>query len=198
LTRSCRDGQEGSHERAICAINRFAEAFATSFQQERKARAQTMSNWRAKLEPVITPLFRIWWRFSRPMTLGARVICRDETGRILLVRHSYSKGWHLPGGGVEIGETAREAAIRELAEEGGVEPTETPELVGFYANRQHFPNDHVAIYRVNAWRACAPQLGPEIAEHGFFPRDALPDGTTPGTRRRLAEVFDGAPISDTW
>jgi ADP-ribose pyrophosphatase YjhB (NUDIX family) len=198
LTRSCRDGQEGSHESAICIINRFAQAFATSFQQERRARAQNMSDWRVKLEPVITPLFRIWWRFSRPMTLGARTICCDEAGRVLLVRHSYSKGWHLPGGGVEIGETARQAAVRELAEEGGVEPLATPLLVGFYANQQHFPSDHVAIYRVDAWRACAPRHGPEIADRGFFARDALPEDVTPGTKRRLAEVFDGAQISDVW
>lgn len=132
------------------------------------------------------------------MTIGARVICCDEAGRVLLVRHSYAKGWHLPGGGVEIGETARQAAIRELAEEGGVEPLAAPALVGFYANQKNFPNDHIAIFRVDAWRACVPHAGPEIAERGFFARDALPEGVTPGTKRRLAEAFEGAPISDTW
>ncbi|QGZ94309.1 NUDIX domain-containing protein [Terricaulis silvestris] len=157
-----------------------------------------MSNWRLKFEPVITPLFRLWWRFSRPMTLGARVICCDEAGRILLVRHSYSSGWHMPGGGVEGGETTRQAAIRELAEEGGVEPLDPPELIGLYHNERYVRNDHVAIYRVGKWRACAPRPGPEIAERGFFARDALPEDVTPGTKRRLAEVFDGAPISDVW
>lgn len=157
-----------------------------------------MSNWRVRLEPVLSPFFRIWWRLTRPMTLGARVICSDEAGRILLVRHSYTEGWYLPGGGVEIGETTREAAIRELAEEGGVEPLETPVLVGLYANQTHFPNDHVALYRVDRCRGCTPRAGPEIAERGFFARDALPEGVTPGTKRRLAEVFDGAPLSDTW
>ena len=157
-----------------------------------------MSNWRVKLEPVITPIFRMWWRLSRPMTLGARVLCTDAEGRILLVRHSYAKGWHLPGGGIENGETAREAAIRELAEEGGVEPTEAPVMISLYANQKNFPNDHVAIYRVDKWRQCKARGGPEIAERRFFARDALPEGVTPGTKRRLAEVFDGAPISDVW
>jgi ADP-ribose pyrophosphatase YjhB (NUDIX family) len=157
-----------------------------------------MSNWRLKFEPVITPLFRIWWRLSRPMTLGARTIVCDDEGRILLVRHSYSKGWHLPGGGVEIGETTLQAAVRELQEEGGIEPIGAPKLFGLYANQAHFPNDHVAIYRVDAWRTCAPRSGPEIAERGFFGRDALPEGVSPATLRRLAEAFDGAPISDTW
>ena len=132
------------------------------------------------------------------MTLGGRVICCDEAGRILLVRHSYARGWHLPGGGVESGETTRQAAVRELAEEGGVEPLDPPVLIGLYHNERYAPNDHVAVYRVETWRACAPRSGPEIAERGFFALDALPEDVTPGTKRRLAEVFDGAPISDIW
>ena len=39
-----------------------------------------------------------------------------------------------------------------------------------------------------------PGTGPnrEIVAHGFFALDALPDGTTPGTRRRIAEVLQGS------
>jgi ADP-ribose pyrophosphatase YjhB (NUDIX family) len=198
LTRSCRDGQEGGHESAICDIKRFSQALAMSFEQECKVRRRTMSSWRVKLEPIITPLFRTWWRFSRSMTVGARTICCDADGRVLLVRHSYSKGWHLPGGGVETGETVSQAATRELAEEGGVESLEAPRLIGLYFNPAPFWNDHVAIYRVENWRACAPRTGPEIAERGFFARNALPKDISPGTRRRLAEVFEGAPVSERW
>jgi 8-oxo-dGTP pyrophosphatase MutT (NUDIX family) len=156
-----------------------------------------MSTWRLKLEPVLTPVFRAWWRLRRPVTLGVRVLCRDAEGRVLLVRHGYAKGWHLPGGGVEPGETALEAGLRELAEEGGVEAADA-KLIGFYANHANFPNDHIALYAADAWRPCAPRSGHEIAERNWFARDALPDGVTPGTVRRLAEVFDGAPISATW
>jgi len=38
----------------------------------------------------------------------------------------------------------------------------------------------------------------EIAERGWFAPEAPPEGTTGGTRRRLAEVFANAPISATW
>ncbi len=157
-----------------------------------------MTDWRIRLSPVLTPVFRAWWRFRRPATLGVRALICDDAGRVLLVRHTYSKGWHLPGGGVERGETALDAVSREAAEEAGVEATAPPALIGFYANHANFPNDHIALYRFSAWRACAPKAGGEIAERGFFARDALPAETTPGTRRRLAEVFGGAPTSAHW
>ena len=38
----------------------------------------------------------------------------------------------------------------------------------------------------------------EIKEQDFFAADALPNGTTRGTRRRVAEVLGGAPRSETW
>lgn len=156
-----------------------------------------MRAWRIFLAPLLTPIFRTWWRMSRAMTLGVRAIACDGEGRVLLVRHTYANGWHLPGGGVERSETAHEAIIREAAEEGGVAATAAPRLIGFYANHANFPNDHIALYRIDAWEACTPHGG-EIAERGFFAIDALPEDTTPGTRRRIAEVFNGAPISGIW
>jgi ADP-ribose pyrophosphatase YjhB (NUDIX family) len=157
-----------------------------------------MNEWRIRWEPVLSPLFRAWWRVQRPMTLGVRGIACDGEGRVLLVRHGYARGWHFPGGGVERGETAVEAVAREMAEEGGVEIIGTPRLIGFYGNHANFPNDHIALYRIDAWRACPPREGREIAERQFFALNALPDGVTRGTRRRLAEVFSGADITAEW
>jgi ADP-ribose pyrophosphatase YjhB (NUDIX family) len=156
-----------------------------------------MSTWRSRLAPVITPFLHALWRVRRPMTLGVRGLVCDEHGRVLLVRHTYVDGWHLPGGGVEHGESALEALKRELAEEGGVEALLT-QIVGFYSNHARFRHDHVVLYRVVEWRPCAPHETGEIAERGFFAVDVLPADVTPGTRRRLAEVFGGAPQSDVW
>ncbi|MBL8531563.1 MAG: NUDIX domain-containing protein [Hyphomonadaceae bacterium] len=153
---------------------------------------------RLRLAPVLTPFFRAWWRLRRPMTLGVRALVCDSEGRVLLVRHGYAHGWHLPGGGVEHGETAIEAVVREAAEEGGAKAVGTPELLGFYANHANFPNDHIAFYRIATWRPCDPQGGFEIAERGFFDPGAPPEGATPGTVRRLREVFAGAPRSASW
>src|SRR5262249_37766996 len=133
-----------------------------------------------------------------PMTLGVRGIACDEAGRVLLVRHTYRDGWYLPGGGVEHGETALFAVTREMAEEGGVEAADAPLLFGFYSNHANHANDQCAVFRFPAWRACAPLMNGEIAERRFFAIGALPDGVTRGTRRRLAEAFEGAPIATEW
>lgn len=156
-----------------------------------------MNEWRLRFEPVITPVFRTWWRMRRPMTLGVRAIVCDEKQRVLLIRHTYADGWHLPGGGVDHGESAHAAARRELAEEGGVDAQDL-HLIGFYSNHQRFKHDHIALYRADTWRPCATHENGEIAERGFFAIDALPEDVTPGTRRRLAEAFEGAPPSDVW
>jgi ADP-ribose pyrophosphatase YjhB (NUDIX family) len=50
----------------------------------------------------------------------AAVLCRDEQGRILLVRQGDSGRWTTPGGAIEPGESPELAAAREAREEAGV------------------------------------------------------------------------------
>lgn len=157
-----------------------------------------MDNWRLKFEPVITPLFRTFWRFSRAATLGVRGVACDAEGRVLLVKHTYLRGWHLPGGGVERGETAPYAIAREMEEEGGIEATEPPTIFALYSNHANFAGDHIGLYRISAWKPCPTRADNEIAERGFFDPANPPEGTTKATLRRLAEVFEGVPPNATW
>jgi 8-oxo-dGTP pyrophosphatase MutT (NUDIX family) len=150
-----------------------------------------------RLGMAAIPAARAWWRITRGVTLGVRGLALDDAGRILLVRHTYRPGWYLPGGGVEPGESAHDAAIREMAEEGGLAPETPPHLIGFYRSLTHH-GDHVALYRFPDWRTCTTKDNGEIAERGFFARDALPEGVSRGTLRRFCEVFDGAPVSPDW
>ena len=67
---------------------------------------------------------------------------------------------------------------------------EPPSLHGFYFKRGS--RDHVALYIITSYKqngTRAPDF--EIAEMGFFPFDALPEGTSPATRARIAEIFAG-------
>ena len=57
-----------------------------------------------------------YWRFARGMTLGVRAVVLNDQAQVFLIRHTYVSGWHLPGGGVETGETALESLTRELRE----------------------------------------------------------------------------------
>jgi 8-oxo-dGTP pyrophosphatase MutT (NUDIX family) len=139
-------------------------------------------------------------RIRRGMTLGVRVAVFDADGKIFLVRHSYTPGWYLPGGGVEPGETLEEAVARELMEEGGIALEEPPQLHGLYLNRKVSARDYVALFVSRAWTQGTPPKVPnlEIVECGFFAPEALPKGSTAATRRRLAEIREGAAISAEW
>ncbi|MDE2384611.1 MAG: NUDIX domain-containing protein [Alphaproteobacteria bacterium] len=137
-------------------------------------------------------------RWRRGKTLGARVAAIEEGRRVLLVRHGYIRGWSLPGGGVDKGETLREAAIRELREETGAVATGPLSLHGMFSNEAAFPGDHVALYIVREFERGPFMPSFEIREARFFERDKLPGDMTPGTKARLAEIFLGASVSDLW
>ena len=154
---------------------------------------------RKGLEPALRRLFHLYWWLARGMTLGVRGVVLDRDNRVFLVRHSYIAGWHLPGGGVEVGESLGDALRRELIEEGRIELAGEAELHGVYFNSHVSPRDHVAVFIVRQFtQDRLPEPNREIVACGFFEAAALPDGTTEGTRLRIAEVLDGkAPIA-TW
>jgi 8-oxo-dGTP pyrophosphatase MutT (NUDIX family) len=154
---------------------------------------------RRALEPAIRRVLHFYWRFARALTMGVRAIVIDPQGRVFLVKHSYVAGWHLPGGGVEPGETVPEALERELAEEGGIVALEPPVLHGVFFNGRVSRRDHVVVFVLRAFRQeGGPKHAHEIIDYGFFALDALPPETTRGTRARLAEVFNGATVSPRW
>lgn len=134
-------------------------------------------------------LLHLWFRLSRGLTLGVRAAVLDGRGRVLLVRHTYVGGWHLPGGGVEAGEAALDALSRELAEEAAVALRGPPRLHGIFFDGAVARRDHVLVYAVRDFVELGPKRpDAEIAAAEFFPLDALPPGTTAATRAWLDEI----------
>ena len=144
----------------------------------------------------------LWFRLmllQRGMTLGVRVIALNQAGEVLMVRHGYTPGWHLPGGGVDHQETVEAAARREVEEETGYRPVGELDLLGLSYNHRQWKGDHVAVYlarSVTKVRDVRPTF--EIAEVGFFAPDNLPEGTSRGTHARLAEWQAGQSVADHW
>ena len=145
-------------------------------------------------------LFHLWHLFRRPLTLGVRGVVFDQQRReVFLVKHTYVGGWHLPGGGVEPGETMLSCLARELQEEGNIVLTGAPQLKSIHFNGKASRRDHVAIYLITQFAQTAPRKPDlEIADARFFPLDALPEGMTEGTRRRLGEIFSDLEVSADW
>jgi ADP-ribose pyrophosphatase YjhB (NUDIX family) len=132
-----------------------------------------------------------------PVAFGVSAVVEDGEGRVILVRHSYQPGWHLPGGGVARGEPPAEAIRRELREEIGLLKCDPPELVGLFTRKLGFVTNVIALYRV---RGAEFDFKPnvEIREIARIDPAAPPPDTTAGTRRRLAECAGRAAPVPFW
>jgi ADP-ribose pyrophosphatase YjhB (NUDIX family) len=162
-----------------------------------------------KSRPVETILVRAWglpfprplrraiqWMLSPKFIVGVVALVFDDAGRLLLLRHTYKHRypWGLPGGGMDYGETTEQAALRELREEAGVDG-EIVKLLGIRTDRKRRLID--AFYLCRA-RAQHFHPSPEIAEFGYFPLTALPEGVSPLLREMVERfVADGHLPSET-
>ncbi len=114
----------------------------------------------------------------------------DAQGRVLLMQRSDNKLWAMPGGMVEVGETAAQAAEREIWEETGVR-VRAEQLIGIYDNRAHGGRAPFQLYSVTfmcAHVSGTPHPTSEALDVGYFGEDALPPLTN-GHRARLPQVF---------
>jgi ADP-ribose pyrophosphatase YjhB (NUDIX family) len=135
---------------------------------------------------------------NRP-TVAASAACFRE-GRLLLVRRARPPQlWTLPGGRVEHGERAADAALRELREETGVEA----DIAGFAGYREMLmrneggaiANHFVILAFAARWRTGDAAAGAELAglewiEPGTLNKFQTTDGLAEivATARRLVEA----------
>lgn len=141
----------------------------------------------------------IYFLMSRGLTVGVRAIVRSNDDKFLLVRHTYTKGWHFPGGGVEKGQTIEQALRNELRQETGLRILGNPIMHGLFYNNSVSTRDHVVAYLCNVDEGFeAKPMSIEIAEIGYFSSENLPLDTDPGTVRRIQEIVTCAELSETW
>ena len=153
--------------------------------EPRMRQAHGLDAIRRAFEPVLRRVLHFYWRFSRGMTLGVRALVIDGEGRVFLVKHSYVSGWHLPGGGVEAGETLLDALARELREEGNIELTAPPALHGVFFNRPRLAPRSCRGLRGARNSARSRRRSPiaRSSRTASLQLDALPDDTTAARAR---------------
>lgn len=128
---------------------------------------------------------------GQPWTLCAGAVVVDDDGRLLLVRRGHAPfagSWSLPSGRAEPGESARQAARREVAEETGLDVV-VEDLLGV-VYREHPPAG--VRYEILDFTctvvAGTPRAGDDADDLGWFSPDEVAElATSPGL---LAALHD--------
>ena len=137
-----------------------------------------------------------YFLLTRPLTVGVRAILLNrETIKIYLVRHTYTGGWYVPGGGIEVGESAEQALNRECSEETGFRP-KTFTMLSLEHNIKASSRDHVVYFLIDDWDLVEEfkTNSREILEGKWFEIKNLPDDLAPETIRSLELISDSIPI----
>lgn len=137
------------------------------------------------------------------MTIHAAgtLLLAETTGRVLLLERADGQGWDQPGGHVEDGEDAAEAACRELQEETGLAPVLLDCLFSFRVRRlpgafyttvmPRPPTRAELVYEVFVCtfrEEFVPELSAEHNDFGWFDVSRLPETAHPGTAVAIREL----------
>ena len=124
--------------------------------------------------------------------LGVGIAVTDDAGRILLQQRADFAVWGLPGGEIDPGETAVQAAVRETREETGLEVRLT-RLVGLYAMPRwaKAANDHIVVFAAVPVGGDLLKQTSETLDADFFALDQLPATLMPWHRQRIQDAVDG-------
>lgn len=140
-----------------------------------------------EIKQFLYKIYRLSWKITKPQTIGVRaILVKNE--KFLLVKHTYSEQWYLPGGGLKKGETLENAILRELDEELGVK-AKNLFLHGAYQNFYEGKNDYIIVFKTSIFEISGKKDG-EIEKHGIFGIDELPENTSIGTRKRIIEYIE--------
>jgi 8-oxo-dGTP diphosphatase len=116
------------------------------------------------------------------------VIVEVDGGIALIRRRNPPPGWAIPGGFIDYGERAEDAARREMREELGV-GVDLVALLGVYSDPARDPRGHT-ISTVYVGRASGtPHAGDDAADVAVFRRETLPAPLAFDHARILEDYF---------
>lgn len=128
--------------------------------------------------------------------VGVSVLCLNDNKALMIKRgkEPYLGHWSLPGGLVELGETLKQAATRELLEETGVqaalgEPVETFDSIDRDEHGKVVTHFILTVFR-GSYLSGSALAGDDAADVAWVHTDDLDNRpTTPGTPERIRRLM---------
>jgi 8-oxo-dGTP diphosphatase len=118
------------------------------------------------------------------------IIIELEGGRIVLIqRRNPPRGWALPGGFVDYGESLEAAAVREAGEETGLDVTLTEQFHA-YSDPGRDPRHHTLSVVFLARARGEPSGGDDALEAKAFDPHKLPEAVAFDHRRIIADYLE--------
>lgn len=191
LENLCRDGTDSEITRKIRKMptgyrkeknfkkiankNHFSQTSSPIHPEEINPKLIFEAKKESKLISIFQSLLHKYFLFSRPLTAGVRLVVINKNSQILAVKHPYTDGWNLPGGGIEVGESALDAVVKELKEEVNLEIITSPKLFGYGYNSGVSKRDHVLFFQCEVNSNVKPRKNSsEISEIAFWDVNNLP------------------------
>ncbi len=121
-----------------------------------------------------------------------------RSGQILLTKREDFEVWCLPGGHIDAGESAAQAAVREAREETGLD-VQLERLVGVYSMpRWRAGGAHIVVFAARPVGGMLELQEGEVIEAHYFDPDALPEPLFGWHRQRILDALDGIGGSVAW
>ena len=89
---------------------------------------------------------KLYWFLFRPHEFGVKCVIEGPSEKILMIRSTYGRGyWNFPGGRLGRNEDPKNAAIREVLEELGIDVREI-QLLKSYVSTLDYKYDHIDVF----------------------------------------------------
>lgn len=116
---------------------------------------------------------------------------------ILLTKREDLEVWCLPGGGVEIGESLAQAAVRETREETGLD-VQITRFVGAFSRLGAVGDAHALVFAAEPIGGALQPQPREVVDIGWFRADALPIPLVAWHLQPILAALQGAGEGLAW